>query len=119
MPFLFEFVFGSGLLICAGCLFVAVISSLQDRRFFRRAVPLTLTICSFIWIILAFVWNGSLGPDYSKLRYAIIGTNMFGMLGAAITGALVRSQRSWPTVPAAFILALFWFYIGAINSVAG
>jgi hypothetical protein len=118
MPFLFELVFGSGLLICAGCLFVAVISSLQDHRFFRGAVPLTSTICSFVWIILAFVWNGSLGPDYSGVRYTIIGANVFGMATAAIAAASIRSQRSWPTVPAAFILALFWFYIGAINSVA-
>ena len=119
MPFLFELVFGSGLLICAGCLFVGVLSSLQDRRFFRRAMPLTSTICSFIWIVVAFVWHGSLGPDYSTVRYTIIGTNMFGMAIAAIAAAAIRSQRSWPTVPAAFVLALFWFYIGAINSVAG
>jgi hypothetical protein len=44
---------------------------------------------------------------------------MFGMAIAAIAAAAIRSQRSWPTVPAAFVLALFWFYIGAINSVAG
>lgn len=119
MPFVFEFVFGSGLLICAACLLVAVISSLQDQRFFGKAVPLTSTICSFAWIILALVWHGSLGPDYSKVRYTIIGANMFGMAIAAIAAAAIRSQRSWPTVPAAFILALFWFYIGAINSVAG
>jgi hypothetical protein len=119
MPFLFEFVFGSGLLICAGCLFVAVIRSLQDQRFFRKAVPLTSTICSFFWIELAFAWRGALGPDYSIVRYTIIGANMFAMAVAAIAAAVIRSQRSWPTVPAAFILALFWFYIGAINSVAG
>jgi hypothetical protein len=119
MPFLFELVFGSAMLICAICLLVGVIGSIQDQRFFKNAIPLTTTICSFIWVILALSWHGAFGPDYSKLRYGIIGINMFGMLISAIAAAAIRSQRSWPTVPAAAILTCAWLYIGAINSVAG
>jgi hypothetical protein len=119
MPFLFEVAFGSAMLICAVCLFVGLMSSIQDGRLFKRAVPLTATLCSFAWVIVAFKWHGAFGPDYSKLRYSIIGINIFGMLLAAIAAAAIPSQRSWPTVPAAAILSCTWLYIGAINSVAG
>lgn len=117
MPFVFELIFGSALLICAICLFIGIVSAKQDRRFLRKAMPLTATICSFAWLLLALVWRGAFGPDYSTLRFTIIGINLFAMLAAAIGAAAIRSQRSWPTVPAASILAIVWLYIGAISSV--
>jgi hypothetical protein len=119
MPFIFEMVFGAALLIIAGFLFVGIVSARQDHRFLGGAIPLISTIVSFLWIIAAFIWHGAFGPDYSKFRYIIIGINMFGMAAAAIIAATVRSQRSWPTVPAASILTCIWLYLGAINSVAG
>lgn len=119
MPFLFDLIFGSALLICAICLFIAVVSARQDQRFFMKALPLTATLCSFSWLLVSLVWHGAFGPDYSTLRYTIIGINMLAMLTAAVTAAAIRSQRSWATVPAASILTAVWFYIGAINSVAG
>jgi hypothetical protein len=76
-------------------------------------------IISLFWIIATLIWHGALGPSYSAFRYSIIGLNMFGMVFAAIIATFVKSQRSWPTVPAALILACIWLYIGAINSVAG
>ena len=118
MPFMFELIFGSALLLCAICLFIGIVSARQNHRFFEGAIPLTASLCSFAWLLLALFWHGAFGPDYSKLRYTIIGVNLFGMLAAAITAAAIRSQRSWPTVPAASILAVIWLYIGAISSVA-
>ena len=118
MPFLFELIFGSALLVCAICLFVGIVSARQDQRFFKKAVPLMATACSFTWLLLALVWRGAFGPDYSTLRFTIIGINLFGMLAAAVGAAAIRSQRSWPTVPAASILAIVWLYVGAISSVA-
>jgi len=119
MPFIFEFVFGGALLITAILLFIGVVNARQNHRFFRGAIPLTLTVASFFWILMALIWHGAFGPDYSGLRYTIIAVNLFGMVAAAIIAAAVKSQRSWVTVPAAAILAIIWLYIGAINSVAG
>jgi hypothetical protein len=118
MPFFFTLIFGSALLLCAVCLFIAIVSARQNQRFFKKATPLMATLCSFAWLLLALLWHGAFGPDYSALRYTIIALNLFGMLAAAVTAAAIRSQRSWPTVPAASILAIIWLYIGAISSVA-
>lgn len=115
MPFIFEIVFGSLLLATAILLFIGIIRARQDHRFFRRAIPLTAAILSLSWIAAALIWRGALGPDYSALRVTIAGVNMLCMTTAAIIAASVKSQRSWPTVPAALILACIWLYIGAIT----
>ncbi len=119
MPLFFKLIFGGAMLISAGCIFVATVSSVQDRRFPRGAVPLIATTLSLIWVALGLLWHGAFGPDYTKLQYSIISINLFAMVAAAVPAGAIRSQRSWLTIPAALILACVWLYIGAIKSVAG
>jgi hypothetical protein len=58
-----------------------------------------------------------LGPYYSEIRYAIIGSNLFGMLiAAAIAFAFRPVIQLWAGIACA-LLALVWLFIGAINSV--
>lgn len=56
-----------------------------------------------------------LGADYSDRLYASLGTNL--VLVMLIAGYLAF-KRNWLAVAGAGILALDWFYLMAVNSVA-
>jgi hypothetical protein len=118
MPFFFEIFFGGALLLSAVCLFVAFVGALQDHRFGRKSIPLIAAVISLLWILLGLTWRGALGPDYSTLRYSVIGLNLVCMLLSTVIAFALRSQRSWLTGIAACILSWVWFYIGAISSAA-
>jgi hypothetical protein len=117
MPFIFEMVFGGALLLVSICLFIAFVSAVQDHRIGRKSMPLTAAGISLLWILLGLAWRGALGPDYSALRYSVIGLNLVCMLVSAVVAFAFRSQRSWMTGVAAFMLSCVWLYIGAISSV--
>lgn len=80
-------------------------------------LPLGIVLAS-----LAFMFSGGFhpavwGPDYSKMRFAIIGTNCLIVLCAALTAILSRPKRQIWTFIAALMLTLVWAFVYAINSV--
>jgi hypothetical protein len=79
-------------------------------RFASKHYPLSLTLAtiSCLWILLALIWPGAIGPDYSNLHACIAVVNSLASLLCAIASIAIRSQRSYRTAVAAFSLAFVW-----------
>ncbi|HSY04238.1 MAG TPA: hypothetical protein VK819_18875 [Acidobacteriaceae bacterium] len=80
----------------------------------RWTVSLIIATVECLWWLLALLWGGALGPDYSNLHFFICAGNVAGALIAAIVAAAFRSQRSLRVFVASVSLAAVWFFALAI-----
>ena len=85
---------------------------------FLRVVLLLLVSASFTWIVLALIYPATLGPFYSRTRYAIIEWNFVLMVLTAIAAYIRKPRGDWATVLSAVTTGLVWAYLGVINSIA-
>ena len=77
-----------------------------------KKYPLSLIVVtiSSLWILLAFVWRGALGPDYSNLHGYITLANAVANIICAALAATLKTQRSYRTILTALFLAFVWAF---------
>jgi hypothetical protein len=79
---------------------------------------LSLTTVSFLWIWAGLAFQPLLGADYSDRRYGIITTNLISTVLFAAAAAFRRHRLRAGLVGSCLLVALPWFYVLAVSSVA-
>jgi len=74
----------------------------------RWSASLIVTSVSCLWLVLALVWRGAAGPDYSNAHAYIFSGNALAAIVVAVVSAVIRSQRSTRVIVAAIALAVIW-----------
>ncbi len=77
---------------------------------------LILQSASLLHILLGILNSRLLGPDYSSIRYGIIGTWLVISVVTAGLG-IIKNPIRWLVVVVGIYLAFDWLYIGAVSSV--
>jgi len=85
----------------------------------RRVVFAGLCVLSFSFVLiqLEIIHHGTIGRDYSNLRYSVILVNLALAPVAGIGAGLLKSRARLPLIIAGTILLLDWFLIAAFSSV--
>jgi hypothetical protein len=78
------------------------------------SASLVVASVSCAWILLATVWPGAIGPDYSRLHGVIVLANLIAAVATAIATLAIRSQRSVRVFIPAVALAIGWFIALAV-----
>jgi len=80
-------------------------------------IPLIVATASelYLWLSVPFHWL--MGPDYSRLRYDLIFSNLTLVLIIAVVICFRKSIARWWLFAACLSLALQWIFVGAISSV--
>ncbi len=115
--FAFDYVFTGTLTLSLVLLSLALIRKNGSRSSRPRLIVWIVVAVSFLWLACAVKAHSMLGPDYSTLRWYIIGSNLFLMIGSALASLIVRSVRSADTSVAALCTAFAWLLAGAMSSV--
>lgn len=81
------------------------------RRWKTKHWPWSLIVVtvSCLWFLLWMNSPGAIGPGDSSLRVAVLAGNLLAVLAAALSSAIVRSQRSVRVILSAMALAWVWF----------
>jgi hypothetical protein len=89
-------------------------TSTTRRRF--ATVLLVLESLAFLHIFLGILDSQLLGPDYSRLRYTVIGAWLaISLLTASLS--VIKNPIRWLLILIGIYLAFDWLYIGAVSSV--
>jgi len=102
-----------------GLLFPVVLIGKAWRRYDTSARRVLIVPALSVTLLLVAIPHGLrwilLGPDYSNRLYLTIGANVVLAFASAIYSGF---KRRWMALVASAFLALAWFWVGAINSVA-
>jgi hypothetical protein len=90
-------------------------SKLEDSKRYVLTVALAIQTASCLHVLLGIINSYSLGPDYSSLRYSLIGTWLVVSCLTAVL-SVIRSPIRLLLLVAGAYLGLSWLYIGAISS---
>src|ERR1035437_4143870 len=89
----------------------------RETRNFSTLLPLSIVVASFLFMFSGGLHPAIWGPDYSNLRFRVIGGNFILSLAAALLAVTARPKLHMWTLASSLMLSAVWAFVYAINSV--
>ena len=88
----------------------------SEQRWRVAAFLLVLQSAALLHVLLGIFDRHLLGPDYSSVRFGVVGA-WLAITALTVVLGIIKNPIRWFLIPVGIYLFLDWFYIGVVSSV--